>query len=214
MRDGRISSTWRMTSRIVSPSSRSDGCRMVCSLSGVEPELADELMDLQALEHPAMRRGGGAKLFFRFGQGDVKAVLPAGGAVKQELQGQCRLAGSGNAFQQVQSAARQTPSKDDVETFDARRNARRTGQRFVLGHQTCAVGPFLRNTLTPLHPLKFSLANVLGRSPSAPRFATTIPLCPVTSATLCHQDGGGIGMTELCGFRLRRHTAFSWSRNH
>ena len=79
--------------------------------------LGRELVDVDAGEVPSMGVRHGLQLFLRFGERDVQATLPEADALKQELQRERRLAGSGITFDEVQVIAWQTTAEDDIETF-------------------------------------------------------------------------------------------------
>jgi hypothetical protein len=85
---------------------------------GVEAELVDELVELDAVERPAMRRRRGPQLLGALRQGDVEALLAVRDAVEQELQGERGLAGAGRALEQVEPPLGQAAGQDVVEPGD------------------------------------------------------------------------------------------------
>jgi hypothetical protein len=60
-----------------------------------------------------------------FRKGDVEAAFAAARALKQELQGQSRLAGAGSAFQKVDAVAGKTARKNVIQAGDAKPRLRR-----------------------------------------------------------------------------------------
>src|SRR5204863_10123521 len=83
----------------------------------------DELVDVDAVERPAMGRRARKQLVTPFGQGHVErffATLPRG---HQELQRKRGLARSGPALDQVNASARKAARENVVERFAASGNA-------------------------------------------------------------------------------------------
>lgn len=94
-----------------------------------------QLEDLDPLERPAMRLGGGAKLVRRLRERDVQATFAARSPGEKELNGERRLPAPGFAVDQVETVGREPAAKNCVQTGNSGCNARRAG----CGRMACVV---------------------------------------------------------------------------
>jgi len=78
-----------------------------------------QFVDVDTVHGPAVRSGHRAQLGLRFRKRDVQAGLAAPRAFHEELHRDRRLAGTGNAFQQVDAVRRKPAVEDGVEAGDA-----------------------------------------------------------------------------------------------
>jgi hypothetical protein len=85
----------------------------------IETELRwNQLVDVQAVERPAMPFGNGQKFASTLRQGDVKAAFAAAHAVEEELQAEGRLPGPGAAFDQVGAVSRVATCQNFIKAWN------------------------------------------------------------------------------------------------
>jgi len=90
---------------------------------GIEIFFINQFIQCQTFQRPAMRRRYRPQLGCGFRQGDVETGFAIGQPGQQELQAAGRLAGTGSAFQQVQTMFGQTAAQNRIETGNAGRAA-------------------------------------------------------------------------------------------
>ncbi len=89
---------------------------------GIEAHLVDELVEVDAVERPSVRRRGGAEFVRGFGQGDVERPFTAGRPLAEELERDGGLARARGALQQIEPARGQAAAENVVETGHAGRD--------------------------------------------------------------------------------------------
>ena len=89
----------------------------------IEAQLGrDELVDVEAVEGPAVALGHRQELALALGERDVEAPLAPAQAVEQELQAERGLPGAGPALHEMGAAGGIAAHQDVVETWNPRRN--------------------------------------------------------------------------------------------
>ena len=95
----------------------------------------EQLVDVDAVQGPAVGGGDLAQLLLGFRQGDVQHRLAARGALAQELHGHRGLARAGHALEQVQAIRGQPAIEDDVQPGHAGAHRCRRRHRGICLHR-------------------------------------------------------------------------------
>ena len=89
-----------------------------------------QLVDVDALQRPAVRGRHRPQLLLGLRQGDVEDPLSASRALLQELQGEGGLPRARQAFDEIQAPGRETPAQDRVQALDSGTGQGRRGLTF------------------------------------------------------------------------------------
>ena len=90
-----------------------------------EAHIRRELVDVHAVERPAVGCRHRAEFVVCLREGDVERGLAPSGGRQQELQSQRRLAGAGITLHQIEPGGGQTAAEDRIQPFNGRFDARR-----------------------------------------------------------------------------------------